>query len=122
MSSQPITAITVDPERDWLLDVQVDASLLRQRAKLLTPYPNPFNPQLTVPYFVADQTRVTLDVFDVRGRHVSRILDTDASPGVRDFVWTGVTDDGASVASGVYLMRMSTGTGFEEWTRVTLLK
>lgn len=73
--------------------------------------PNPFNPRTTVQFFVQTPGRVQIDVFDVRGRRVRGLLQKNLSAGVHEAIWQGVDDRGASVASGVYFLRMKTPDG-----------
>ncbi len=73
--------------------------------------PNPFNPRTTVAYFVAAAGRVAIDVYDLRGRRVKALQWGEVSVGAHEVVWTGVDERGASVASGVYFIRLQTPGG-----------
>ncbi len=78
-------------------------------------YPNPFNPQTTIEYTVSRRARVTIDVFNVLGRHVRRLVDETRGSGTYSTIWNGCDDAGQPMASGVYLYRLQAGD-------VTLLK
>lgn len=80
-------------------------------------YPNPFSPRTTVRYAVPEASHVTLEVFDLLGRHVATLADAEARPGYHAAVW-----EAADFASGVYVVRMHSDTGFTQTQRVTLLK
>ena len=85
-------------------------------------YPNPFNPQTTFAFSVADASQVHIVVYDVLGREISSLVDDRLDTGRYETVF-----DGASLASGVYLIRMTArpenGTGAHAFTqRITLLK
>lgn len=54
--------------------------------------------------------RVTISVFDVRGRQVRALLDRVLAPGEQTIHWDGRSDDGESVPGGVYFLRVQTGT------------
>jgi len=73
--------------------------------------PNPFNPRTTVAYFVATPGRVAIDVYDLRGRRVESLQRGNLAAGAHEAVWTGVDERGASVASGVYFIRLETSDG-----------
>jgi FlgD Ig-like domain len=73
--------------------------------------PNPFNPRTTIAFFVETPGRVTIDVYDLRGRRVRSLQQGNVSAGAHEVVWTGVDERGASVASGVYFLRLSTPDG-----------
>jgi hypothetical protein len=52
---------------------------------------------------------VQLDVFDLSGRRVARLLDTQLSGGRHRVEWDGRTGGGIPAASGVYILRLSAG-------------
>jgi len=84
--------------------------------------PNPLNPTTTIQYDVpSDGGRVVLEVFDVSGRLVRRLLDRNEAAGRQWVVWDGRDDGGAAVASGVYYYRL-TAPGYEKTFRMTVLK
>ena len=85
--------------------------------------PNPFNPTTRIAYEVASAIPlpVRLDVFDVHGRLVRRLLDKRSSSGRGEVVWDGRDEYGQTVSSGVYFYRLQ--AGMKTLTRrMTLLK
>jgi hypothetical protein len=74
---------------------------------LLQNYPNPFNPTTTISFTVPKAGKVLLDVYDVRGRLVTRLLDGNKPAGTHQVVWDGTDMNGNSVASGVYFYSVS---------------
>jgi len=81
---------------------------------LLQNYPNPFNPATTLSFSVSERTHVELAVYDVSGRRVSVLADSEFEPGIFSVRWDGRGDSGRRVASGAYFARMSAGsTTFE---------
>jgi hypothetical protein len=76
-------------------------------------YPNPFNPSTTIsfdiPGTIGTKQRVSLIVYDIRGRLVRRLIDSDLEPGSHKIHWDGHDDRGRSVSSGVYLYRLESG-------------
>jgi hypothetical protein len=83
--------------------------------------PNPFNPATEIRFGVSTRSRITLDVFDVRGRRVCRLVDGSLHPGIHQATWRGVDSDGRGVASGVYLIRLK-GSGKTLKRAVTVIK
>jgi hypothetical protein len=67
-------------------------------------YPNPFNPITTIPFRLSKRTAVTLDVFNILGQRVARLVDKQLDAGNHRFVF-----DGTSFASGIYFYRINTG-------------
>ena len=68
---------------------------------LLGNYPNPFNPSTTIKFQMAQQSEVTLKVYDVIGRQVS-----EQSLGVRSPGQHAVRFDASALASGTYFYRL----------------
>jgi len=67
--------------------------------------PNPFNPTVVIHFSLPAAQKVVLDVFDVRGSLVARLLDGQKDAGEHKLVWSG-----ARQASGIYLLRLQAGT------------
>jgi hypothetical protein len=77
-------------------------------------WPNPFNPTTTIAYTLADQGSVTIGVYDLGGRLVKTLVQSDSmQAGSFSVSWNGVDADGHGVASGIYLVRLLTATHSE---------
>jgi ligand-binding sensor domain-containing protein len=79
-------------------------------------YPNPFNPNTIVSYQLPIAGRVSIGVYDLLGREVAVLMDEDKAPGTYRIEF-----DGAKLASGVYICRMTAG-GFVECRKMILMK
>jgi hypothetical protein len=79
-------------------------------------YPNPFNPSTTIRYRIAQQSEVVMDVFDVAGRRVARLVNSVQEPG--EYF---VQFDGSALASGVYFLRLQ-ASSFVDVQKLTLIK
>ncbi len=89
----------------------VDQPGLPTRFALLGNVPNPFNPSTTIAFTVPEGAgRVRVAVYDVRGRVVARLFDGVLSPGVEEIVWNGQNLDGSHAPSGMYFVRLVSGT------------
>lgn len=99
----------------------VDAHVPSQRSLKLTAYPNPFNPSTTVSFELASRSRVTATVYDPLGRIVRHLVDATYHPGQHTLRWDAANDDGQLVASGVYLLLLTSGTE-RETVKLTVLK
>jgi hypothetical protein len=71
--------------------------------------PNPFKASTTISYEIPSTSQVRLEIFDVSGRMVSRLVDQAQPGGVYSVVWNGNDDSGRELAGGVYFYRLSTG-------------
>jgi hypothetical protein len=92
------------------------AGAIPDRFELQGNYPNPFNPVTTIQYELPEVVHVTLDVFDMLGHRVARLIHETQLPGVHSTVF-----DAGDLASGVYLYRLQAGP-FTETSRMILLK
>jgi hypothetical protein len=75
------------------------------------PRPNPSTREFTMEFDLPTQSQVRLDIYDVRGRHVRRLVNRIIEPGHYSERWQGTDDDGANTASGVYFVRLVTSVG-----------
>ena len=69
------------------------------------PYPNPFNPSVTVRLYLDSTRAVTLSVYNVRGQRVRMLHEGPLGAGWRTVVWDGKDNSGQPSASGVYFLR-----------------
>ena len=93
-----------------------DRTALPDRFALAQNYPNPFNPLTTIEFALPTATRVQIDVFDLRGRRVTRLLDGSLPAGRHSVKW-----DATGVASGAYFYRIEAGD-FVQTRRMILVK
>ena len=81
---------------------------------LLPNYPNPFNPETWIPYELASESAVTIDIYDQRGSLIRR-LDLGYQPRGRYVrkekaaYWDGRNALGERVSSGVYYYMLRAG-------------
>ncbi len=84
--------------------------------------PNPVFLPTTIAYRVPPQGgRLSLCVYDLRGRRVRTLVSGEVSGGEKTMSWDGRDDRGKLVASGVYLCRLST-EGFTATQRMLLMR
>ncbi|MCC6477296.1 T9SS type A sorting domain-containing protein, partial [bacterium] len=84
--------------------------------ELLSPYPNPFNPLVTIPFELARAGRVQLRVFDVLGRTAAILQDGLMTAGTHNLAW-----DGSGFSSGVYFATLE-ADGVRQTRKILLLK
>jgi aminopeptidase N len=107
--SQHPDSVVLDPD-GWILNQMasppdfVDGEERPLAFELGQNYPNPFNPSTTVEFQVPVKSHVTLTLYDVLGRLVRTVVDETREAGLHTVVL-----DGRSLASGVYLYRLSAG-------------
>jgi hypothetical protein len=97
-----------------------------EESVLLRPYlfqsrPNPFDQTTTICYNIPRAARVSLKVFDVQGRLVRTLVDGVQGAGLHPVIWNRTSNDGHTVADGVYFYWMQT-PGYERSRKLVLLK
>ncbi|GIX07593.1 MAG: hypothetical protein KatS3mg115_1996 [Candidatus Poribacteria bacterium] len=121
------TTTAVNPEGLlWSRLGAVKQTALRPaRTELLQPYPNPFNPEVWIPFRLAQEAEVRITLYDLSGRRV-RTLDLGwKAPGTyvrRDAAarWDGRNDLGEPLPSGRYVVRLEAGAVHQ--TRAVVLR
>ncbi len=90
-------------------------------AELHSAYPNPFNPTTTISFSLKEKQQFSLDIYDIKGRHVTTLAEGLGDKGLNSVIWKGIDSNGKSVNSGVYFCRLKT-TDSSLTTKLTLLK
>ena len=88
---------------------------------LFPAFPNPFNPQTTVSFFLPDESKIRLRVYDLLGRPVRTLAGERLSAGYHTLTWKGRDEGGRSVAAGVYLLELR-APDFRQVRKLLLLK
>ncbi|MBN1301922.1 MAG: S8 family serine peptidase [Melioribacteraceae bacterium] len=79
-------------------------------------YPNPFNPATTIVYSIAEQGNVSLEVFDMLGRSVGRLVNEFKPAGNYKVQFSAV-----NLSSGVYIYKLSVNS-FVSINKMLLIK
>jgi hypothetical protein len=80
-------------------------------------FPNPFNPNTTITFQIAQAGRVTLTVFTMLGQRVAELVNDAKEPGTY-----AVTFEASRLASGSYLYQLRDDRGQVQAKRMLLLK
>jgi hypothetical protein len=89
----------------WGVEVAVEESVVETvpGAYILSQnYPNPFNPETRIEYHLPKASAVLLEIFNVRGQSVRRLVNWEQSAGSYVITWNGLDETGLPVASGIY--------------------
>lgn len=88
---------------------------------LMSNYPNPFNPETTIPFSLAKTGDATLRIFNIAGQQVATLIDGKQVQGYHVVRWNGRDDAGVTLASGIYFARLDAGS-FSQTRKLILLK
>ncbi len=79
-------------------------------------YPNPFNPTTNLEFGISKLGFVTLKVFDIMGKEVATLVNSELKPGTYKYKF-----DASDLPGGTYFYRLS-AEDFTETKRMILLK
>jgi len=86
-----------------------DVTSMPLQVNLAQNYPNPFNPVTNIAFSMSRDADVDLAVYNVRGQRVATLAQGNMPAGNHSVQWNGADEYGRSVASGVYLCRLTVG-------------
>jgi len=97
-----------------------DEGISGEAAITLQVYPNPINPKSTFRFTLANPGEVELVLYDVSGRKVRTILDgVHLDSGAHEIQWNA--EDDRRISSGVYFLRLASGSQ-ERAATIVILK
>ena len=86
------------------------------------PTPNPFRDQATLAFQIPSAGPVSLEIYDVTGRRVARLMSGErVAAGSHRVIWQGRNDAGQTVAPGVYFANLVTVDGAQT-RKLTMLR
>ncbi|UCH62642.1 MAG: T9SS type A sorting domain-containing protein [Fidelibacterota bacterium] len=104
-----------------LIAIEDHSGLTPSTFSLHPAYPNPFNPMSTIRYDLPQTSNVSLIVYDILGREITRLLEGYIEPGYHQAQWDGKDQSGRSIPSGIYIARM-TASEYTKSIKMVLLK
>ena len=85
-----------------------------KRNQLMQNFPNPFNPETWIPFQLAEESHVTINIFNptgeiIRTLSLGKMSAGDYSTHTKAAHWDGKNDDGETVSSGIYFYNIKAG-------------
>ena len=102
---------------------QMDISLsdIPNNFRLYNAYPNPFNPTTMIQYDLPEDSFISINIYDMIGRHVRTILNKRITAGQRSIIWDGTDSSGQPVSAGTYFFTIKTDQ-FSSTKKMIMLK
>ncbi len=97
--------------------VEVDLGLVPKVFSLSQNYPNPFNPMTTIEFTLAEDSKVSLKIYDILSRQVMTLVNEELKAGELH----QIPFDASGLSSGVYFYRLDAGKN-SMVKKLTLLK
>lgn len=90
-------------------------------SQLLSAYPNPFNPDVHIPYKLVENSAVEISIFNIKGQKVRTLINGSQEPGDYSVYFDGKDQQGNKLSSGIYLYKMKTNT-YAKINKMILMK
>jgi len=84
-------------------------------------YPNPFNPITRINYDLPEDALVNITIYDMMGRQVKTLINSEQSAGYRTTRWNATNHIGQPVSAGLYLYVIQ-ASNFRQTRKMVLLK
>ena len=84
-------------------------------------FPNPFNPTTQIRYDLPEEQNVTITIYDVMGRNIRNLINSNQTAGYHSIHWDAKNDIGEGVAAGMYIYTIQAGE-FRATKKMVLLK
>ena len=75
----------------------------------LSNYPNPFNAQTMIRYYLQGPGMVKLEIFNILGQSVKTLVDENQNAGTHNVLWDACDNSSVSIAAGLYFGRLAAG-------------
>jgi hypothetical protein len=94
-------------KRNLISDVEGEDNTLPEEFKIYQNYPNPFNPSTTIRFFLPQEARVSIKVYNIIGKEITELLNETRKTGEYEITWDGTDSNGKLVPSGIYFITMN---------------
>jgi hypothetical protein len=124
LNKESSATITGTAQINAMYSEQLESVSLRQipsKFALNQNYPNPFNPTTTIAYQLAEDSKVTIQIYDLLGNKVRTLVNSEKASGYYKAQWNGLNDSGNVMPSGAYIYRITAGS-FQKTKKMLLMK
>jgi len=115
-----VSTIVGEEERIWIVKTQLVSDIentdLLNISKLVYNYPNPFNPQTTIYYYLHTEQHFSLSIYNIKGQFVTILIEGFYMQGFHEVIW-----DAKGQPSGIYFVVLKSQDGYDV-KKVILLK
>lgn len=92
--------------QDTVTQVLDESTQYPKNFEMLQNFPNPFNTSTQIKVNLKEQSFVKLSIYNLLGKEVKKLLDTQLPAGEYSIEWDGKNSDGDVLNSGVYFIKM----------------
>ena len=117
--------ITIEMANIGLFEYNYESGSVDNELAVCKPYlanfPNPFNPETTINYYLKENSKVSLKIYNIKGQLVKTLLDDIKPAGDHSVIWDGSDSNGNRVGSAIYFYKLKTDN-FKKTKKMILLK
>jgi gluconolactonase len=99
-----------------ITDIQNKEESPDESFKLYPNYPNPFNPETNITFYLAKQSHAMLKIYNLLGEEIQTLIDNNLEKGNHTYRF-----EGKDYSSGIYFYQLTVGN-FKEQRKMMLLK
>ena len=108
------------------IQVSADETQLPMTSYQLSNYPNPFNPETKISFFIAgsedNMQQVSISVFNIRGQKVKTLVNKALIPGRYSVIWNSKDENNKPCSSGIYFYKLDVDSKTKTTGKMLLLK
>ena len=82
---------------------------------------NPVSNSTTILFSIPQSRNVSIQVFDLSGRLITTLANQKMQAGNHQLTWNANDENGNAVSSGIYLLRLNTGS-YSETKKLSVIK
>ena len=86
-----------------IIDIEEQTRSLASTIQLFANYPNPFNPETKIKFYLSNREKVQLSVYNILGQKVQQLASGKFAPGFHEINWNA-----SKFASGIYYIVLQT--------------
>lgn len=98
----PVSVLLTDPNGEDTPTPDIAAQIN------LTSYPNPFNPNTTVSFYLPKPAQAEVAIYNLKGEKVKQYSAASYATGWHRLTWNGTDSKGNAAASGIYYVKLKT--------------
>lgn len=100
----------------------IDDDTTPPAVSVISCYPNPFTQKLKLEFTLDTPGNVLLEIYNIKGQLVKRLISESKSIGKHISTWTGLNESGSMTTNGVYIVKLSVNGQVTSLKKVSYIK
>lgn len=100
----------------------IDDDMTPPAVSVISCYPNPFTQKLKLEFALDAPGNVLLEIYNIKGQLVKRLISDSKSIGKHISTWTGLNESGSMATNGVYIVKLSVNGQVTSLKKVSYIK